>query len=64
MARYRIVDTAGSELGIVEDPRDPIAEGEMVALPEGGSAEVLEVYDDEEWGREGGVNATLVADTV
>jgi hypothetical protein len=60
---YRIIDTAGSELGIVEDPRAAIREGEDVALPEGGTAEVLDVYDDEEHGREGGVNATLVADT-
>jgi hypothetical protein len=63
MPRYRIIDTAGSELGIIEDPRESISEGEDVALPEGGTAEVLEVYDDEH-GREGGVNATLVADTV
>jgi hypothetical protein len=61
--RYRIIDLAGSELGIVEDPREQIDMGEQVALPEGGSAEVVEVYDDEEHGREGGVNATLVADT-
>ena len=53
---------AGSELGIVEDPRDAIEMGEQVALPDGGTAEVVEVYDDEEHGREGGVNATLVAD--
>ncbi|MFL5954923.1 MAG: hypothetical protein ACJ76I_12545 [Gaiellaceae bacterium] len=64
MPTYRVIDTAGSELGIVEDPRDVIREGEEVALPEGGTAEVLEVYDDEEHGREGGVNATLVADTI
>ena len=61
---YRIIDTAGSELGIVDDPREEIREGEDVALPDGGTAEVLEVYDDEEHGREGGVQATLVADTV
>jgi hypothetical protein len=64
MPSYRIIDTAGSELGIIEDPRDEIHHGEAVALPDGGTAEVLEVYDDEEHGREGGVNATLVADTV
>lgn len=63
MPTYRIIDTDGSELGIVEDPRAAIREGEDVALPEGGTAEVLDVYDDEEHGREGGVNATLVADT-
>ena len=54
----------GSELGIVEDPRDAIELGEMARLPEGGEAEVIDVYDDDEHGREGGVNATLAVDTI
>jgi hypothetical protein len=62
VARYRIIDSAGSELGIVDDPRETIDLGESVALPEGGEAEVIDVYDDEEHGREGGVNATLAVD--
>ena len=62
MPQYRIIDSAGSELGIVEDPRDVIELGESVALPEGGEAEVIDVYDDEEHGQEGGVNATLAVD--
>jgi hypothetical protein len=60
--RYRIIDLSGPELGITDDPREHIEMGEQVALPEGGTAEVVEVYDDEEHGREGGVNAALVAD--
>jgi hypothetical protein len=59
---YRIIDSAGSEVGIVEDPREAIELGESVALPDGGEAEVIDVYDDEEHGREGGVNATLAVD--
>ena len=62
MPRYRIIDSAGSELGIFEDGRESIDLGEMVALPEGGEAEVIAVYDDDEHGREGGVNATLAVD--
>ena len=63
MPRYRIIDSAGSELGIIEDARESIDLGETVALPEGGGeAEVIDVYDDEEHGREGGVNATLAVD--
>ena len=59
--RYRLVDTAGSEVGIVEDERATIPHGELVVLPDGDEAAVLEVYDDED-GREGGVTATLVVD--
>lgn len=59
---YRLIDTAGSELGIVSDERPEISEGESVTLPgDGRDVEVLEVYDDED-GREGGVAATLVVD--
>jgi hypothetical protein len=58
---YRLIDTAGSEIGIVSDERSEIAEGDTVTLPDGGTAEVLEVYDDED-GREDGVVATLAVD--
>lgn len=59
--RYRLIDTAGGEIGIVEDERARIAEDESVELPGGGRATVVEVYDDED-GAEGGVVATLVVD--
>jgi hypothetical protein len=36
--------------------------GETVYLPTGQPAQVVEVYDDEEHGQEGGVRATLVVD--
>jgi len=62
MARFRLIDMAGGEIGIVTDQRDAIIDGEMVALPDGRSVEVVEVYDDDEHGREGGVAATLVVD--
>jgi hypothetical protein len=60
--RYRLIDTAGSELGIVETAAESIGEGETVRTPEGRTARVVEVYDDEEHGREGGVQATLGVD--
>lgn len=62
MPRFRIIDSAGSELGIIEDPRETIDRGEMAPLPDGGEAEVIDVYDDKEHGQEGGVNATLAVD--
>jgi hypothetical protein len=62
MPRYRVIDSAGSELGIVDDEREAIDLGDVVALPDGGEAEVIDVYDDDEHGREGGVNATLAVD--
>jgi hypothetical protein len=52
---------AGGEIGIVVDPRDRIQDGESVALPDGRTVDVVEVYDDED-GQEGGVAATLVVD--
>jgi hypothetical protein len=61
MATYRLIDMAGSEVGIVTDERTEIAVGDVIALPDGGSAPVVEVYDDE-FGTEGGVAATLVVD--
>ena len=61
MSRYRLIDTASGELGIVDlDPALAVEDG-MVPLPDGGEAQVLEIYDDEH-GQEGGVEATLVVD--
>jgi hypothetical protein len=59
--RYRLIDTAGGEIGIVEDAREQVGEDEEIALPDGSGGVVLEVYDDEH-GTEGGVVATLVVD--
>lgn len=59
--RYRLIDTAGGEIGIVDDDRPQIGEDDTVTLPDGTSAPVVEVYDDEH-GQEGGVVATLVVD--
>ena len=59
--RYRLIDTAGSEIGIVVVDRSPVAEGEVVTLPDGTQAPVVEVYDDEA-GQDGGVTATLVVE--
>ena len=45
MARYRLVDTASSELGFVElDPAD-VTEDAPVSLPDGTTPIVLEIYD-------------------
>ena len=59
--RYRLIDTSGSEIGIVTDERAEIREDEVVSLPDGTQAAVLEVYDDED-GRDGDVTATIVVD--
>ncbi len=59
--QVRLIDTAGSVIGIVGWSSETISEGEMVRLPDGRAVEVLEVYDDE-FGREGGVQATVVVD--
>jgi urease accessory protein UreE len=59
--RYRLVDTSGSEIGIVSDERSSLEEGDAIELQDGTPAVVVEVYDDE-FGREGGVEATLVVD--
>ena len=61
--RYRLIDIAGGEIGIVEDEREQVGEDEAIALPDGGGGVVVEVYDDEH-GTEGGVVATLVVDDV
>jgi hypothetical protein len=60
--RYRLVDTAGSVLAVVPYSVPRVREGETVHLPDGRGVTVLEVYDDEEHGQEGGVQATLVVD--
>ena len=62
VARFRLIDMAGGEISIVIDNRDSISEGDAVALPDGRRVPVVEVYDDEEHGQEGGVAATLVVD--
>ena len=62
MARFRLIDMASGEIGIVVDDRESISEGETVAMPDGRVVPVLDVYDDEEHGQEGGVAATLVVD--
>jgi hypothetical protein len=59
--RYRLIDTAGSVIGIVEDDRPSIDVDQDVLLPDGTSATVVEVYGDDV-GREGDVVATLVVD--
>jgi hypothetical protein len=59
--RVRLIDTAGGVIGIVGWASATITEGELVHLPDGRPVEVLEVYDDE-FGREGGVQATVVVD--
>lgn len=53
---------AGGKIGIVTDERDSISDGDTIALPVGLSVPVVEIYDDEEHGKEGGVAATLVVD--
>ena len=55
--RFRLIDTAGSEVAIVVRPSATVAEGDLVLLPGGGTASVVEVYDE---GRDGDVQATLV----
>ena len=61
MGHYRLIDTAGSELEIVELGDQDVAEDAPIVLPDGRSVEVIEIYDDED-GRDGGVEATLVVD--
>jgi len=48
--RYRLIDDAGSELGIIEDDRSEIGLGETVNVPEtegGGLGRVVDVYSDD-----------------
>jgi hypothetical protein len=58
---YRLIDMAGSEIGIIEDERERIELDDEVTLPDGGTGTVADVYDDE-FGQEGGVAATLAVD--
>jgi hypothetical protein len=58
---YRVINTSGSEIGLVRDERPELAEDDELTLPDGRVATVLEVYDDDD-GREGGVAATVVVD--
>jgi hypothetical protein len=46
--RYRLIDTAGGEIGIVTYNTPRMAIGDTVYLPDGKPAEVVEVYDDEQ----------------
>ena len=59
--QYRLIDTAGSEIGIISDSRPSIRLGERVQLPDGSSGKVVDIYDDED-GKEGGVQATLAVE--
>jgi hypothetical protein len=61
VARYRLIDTAGSELAIVDLDPASVAEDALITY-DGDEVPVVEVYADEH-GREGGVEATLVIDT-
>jgi hypothetical protein len=61
MERFRLIDPAGGEIGIVADEREAIDLGESVTMPDGRGVEVVDVYDDD-YGREGDVAATLVVD--
>jgi hypothetical protein len=55
MPSYRLIDMAGGDIGIVEDVRERIEVDEQVTLPDGATAPVVDVYDDE-FGRQGGVS--------
>jgi hypothetical protein len=59
--RYRLIDTAGGEIGIIDDPRPAVQIGESVPLPDGSVGTVVDVYDDED-GKEGNVQATLAVE--
>lgn len=61
MRSYRLIDMAGGEIGIIADERPTIELGQQVTLPDGTTAPVVDVYDDE-FGKEGGVEATLVVE--
>ena len=61
MPTYRLIDMAGGEIGIVTDDRTTIELGDRMTLPDGTTAPVVDVYDDE-FGKEAGVEATLAVD--
>jgi hypothetical protein len=62
--RFRLIDTDGSELGIVTHEPKTIGLGETVQTPDGEQARVVDIYDDDEHGREGGVEATLAVEII
>ena len=45
MARYRLIDTASSELGFAELDPDDVAEDAPITLADGTTPTVLEIYD-------------------
>jgi hypothetical protein len=59
--RIRLIDTAGGVIGIVNWDSETVSAGDDVLLPDGRQVEVIEVYDDD-YGQEGGVQATVVVD--
>jgi len=61
VARYRVIDTASGELGIVDLDPEQVEEDADLTLPSGVVGTIVEIYDDEH-GQEGGVTATLVVD--
>jgi hypothetical protein len=60
MARYRLIDTAGSEIGEAEIDQ-PAEEGLTVHAAGLGEFLVVELYDGDD-GAQGGVAATLVVE--
>ena len=42
MTRFRLIDMAGGEIGIVEDERAAISDGEWVSMPDGKKVEVVD----------------------
>lgn len=59
--RFRVIDRAGSELGISTHGIPSMGVGDTVHLSDGRGVTVLEVYADQN-GHESGVRATLVVD--
>jgi hypothetical protein len=59
--RYRLIDIAGGEIGIIEDARSQIHPGDRVQLPGGSTGTVVDIYDDED-GKDGDVRATLAVE--
>ena len=59
--RYRLIDTAGGEIGFINDSRPVIHLGDRVKLPDGTPGTVVDVYDDED-GKEGNVQANLAVE--
>ena len=55
------LEQAVREVALIGNERAEIAEDEEVTLPDGTTAVVLDVYDDEH-GKDGGVIATLVVE--